>query len=333
MSVLRAAVLGLGVGERHLATYASHPGCEVAAICDIDRDRLEEVGRKYEISARFTDYRKVTEDPAIDVVSICSYDDHHVEQAISALHHGKHVMLEKPIAVNRSDAAELLRAYKAGNTYLTSNLILRGSPRFQRLKKMIEHGDLGRIFYIEGDYIHQILHKITEGWRGRIDGYSVVYGGGVHLIDLMRWLVGSEIETVCAMGNKKLTEGSSYPVEDTIAALLRFRDGTLGKTTTTFGPQRTKFHPVTVYGTRGTFVNDLPHAKFFTGDGLSDETSIEDSYPGIDKGGLLPDLIEAIKDGRPPLVTAEDAFRVMDVCFSIVQSVELQRTVEVEYLG
>ncbi|MDA0341071.1 MAG: Gfo/Idh/MocA family oxidoreductase, partial [Proteobacteria bacterium] len=98
---LRAGVVGLGVGEQHLLGYNAIEGVEVTDICDIDPEKLAEVGERNQVSGRHTDYRRVTENPDIDVVSIASHDDHHVEQAISAFRHGKHVMLEKPVALNR----------------------------------------------------------------------------------------------------------------------------------------------------------------------------------------------------------------------------------------
>ncbi len=125
------------------------------------------------------------------MVSICSYDDAHAQQVISALRAGKHVMVEKPLTLHRKDAEQILRAQQDSGRILTSNLILRHSPRFREIRRMIRAGEFGDIFYLEGDYIHQILWKLTEGWRGRMDFYCVTYGGGIHLIDLMRWLLGA----------------------------------------------------------------------------------------------------------------------------------------------
>lgn len=331
-SVLRVGVVGLGVGEQHLVSYQSIPGCEVVSVCDIDPVRLRDIADRHGVPGQYTDYRKITEDPDIDVVSICSYDDVHAEQAISALGHGKHVMVEKPIALRRSDAEQLLAAHQDSGSILTSNLILRASPRFQELRRSIAAGELGEIFYMEGDYIHEILHKVTEGWRGRLDEYSVIHGGGVHLVDLMRWLVGGEVAEACAMGSKVLTADSSYRYEDTAVALLRFESGALAKSMTTFGAQRTKFHALNVYGTAGTFVNDLPAAKRFRGTEPADEEVVVTPYPGMEKGDLLPDFVAAIRSGREPDVTARDVFRVMDVCFAIVEAMRTGRTTKVHYL-
>ena len=335
--MLRAGVIGLGVGERHAAGYRRIPDVALRAVCDIDPSKLANVGDRLGVAERYRDFRRVTEHPDIDVVSICSYDDAHVEQAISALRHGKHVMIEKPVALNRPDAERLLRAQQDSGKFITSNLILRQSPRFRSVKSLMDAGELGDVFCIEGDYLHDILWKITEGWRGRMPFYCTIYGGGIHLIDLMRWMMNEEIGEVSCMGSDVSTRGSCYRYDDTFVALLRFSGGALGKCLTTLGPRRTKFHSLNVYGTKKTFVNDMPDAKLFSGDRPADEEvlSNEDErwrYPGMEKGDLIPDFIAAIREGREPEVGARDVFRVMDVCFAAREAAETGRTVKVSYL-
>lgn len=327
--MIRAGVIGLGVGERHVESYSAIEGVEVVAVCDIDPGRLQVVADRHDVRGRHTDYRRVTEDPEIDVVSICSYDDSHVEQAISALSNGKHVMVEKPVALTRTDAERLAAAVAGSGRLLTSNLILRRSPRFIELRRRIAEGDLGEVFLIEGDYLHEILWKLTEGWRGRMETYSVVYGGGIHLIDLMRWLLDDEILEVAGMGTNVLSSGSQFRFEDTTVHVLRFASGALGKTTTTLGPQRPKFHALNVYGSKATFVNDTPNARWYRGDGADDIEQIRTPYPGMEKGDMLPGLIEAIRTGGQPDVPAEDVFRVMDICFAAVDAMRTGRTVKV----
>ena len=331
MKKIRAGVIGLGVGEQHVLSYQAIENCEVVAVCDSDPAKLKEVADRRSVSGRFADYRDIVRDPSIDVVSICSYDDNHAEQVVAAFREGKHVMVEKPVALKRKEGEAVLRAYQDSGRLLTSNLILRQSPRFIRLREEIQAGIYGDVFAIEGDYIHQILHKITEGWRGKMDFYCVTYGGGIHLLDLMRWLLGDEIVEISSLGNKILTAGTQYRFPDTIASLFRFSKDALGKTLTTFGPSRTKFHALNVYGTKKTFINDMPNAKTFTSDDPKDEVADTTPYPGIAKGDLLPDFVAAIREGREPNVSARDVFRIMDVCFAAWDALNAGRTVKVSY--
>ena len=332
MRPLRAGIIGLGVGEAHLRSYQSIEGVEVAAICDIDPVRLRDIGDRYGIGARHTDYRAITENPEIDVVSVCSYDSAHAEQLVSAFDHGKHVMVEKPVALHRIEAEAVYRAMVDGKRKITSNLILRRSPRFIEIRKKIQDGTFGDIFYVEGDYLHEILWKITEGWRGQMDFYCTFYGGGIHLVDLMRWMVGDEFTEVSAMGNGVRTRGTNYKFPDFFVALMRFQSGAIAKCATSLGAQRTHFHALNVYGSKLTFVNDIPNGKLFSGDRPQDEQSVETPYPGVQKGDLLPDFIDAIRNDRAPAVNEKDIFRVMDVCFAVWEAAQSGRTVKVQYL-
>ena len=329
---LKIGVIGLGVGEQHVIGYQRIPNVEVTDICDIDPSVLKIVGDRNDVPNRHQNYKQITENPNIDVVSIASYDNCHAIQAISAFENGKHVMIEKPLALNRHEAEAILRAQQDNRRFLSSNLVLRKSPRFQELKNWIAKGYFGEIVTIEGDYLHQILWKLTQGWRGEMEFYCVTYGGGIHMIDLMRWLLDEEIVEVCGMSNKKLTRGSKFNFDDTVTNLLKFKSGTLGRTTSNLGAQRPQIHGLSVYGTEKSFINDTPHAKLFHGDNSEDIEIVETNYPGIDKFGLLPDFISSIRKGDEPEVSAKDVFRVMDICFACYESLKAKKTVNVDYL-
>ena len=329
---LKIGVIGLGVGEQHVIGYQRITNVEVTDICDIDPLVLKIVGDRNDVPNRHQDYKQITENPNIDVVSIASYDNCHAIQAISAFENGKHVMIEKPLALNRHEAEAILRAQQDSGRFLSSNLVLRKSPRFQELKNWIAKGYFGEIVTIEGDYLHQILWKLTQGWRGEMEFYCVTYGGGIHMIDLMRWLLDEEIVEVCGMSNKKLTRGSKFNFDDTVTNLLKFKSGTVGRTTSNLGAQRPQIHGLSVYGTEKSFINDTPHAKLFHGDNSEDIEIVETNYPGIDKFGLLPDFISSIRKGDEPEVSAKDVFRVMDICFACYESLKAKKTVNVDYL-
>lgn len=330
-TLIRVGVIGLGVGEQHVIGYSSIPGVEVVAVCDIDRGRLDQVADCHGVAERHEDWRRVTEHPDIDIVSVCSFDDGHAEQCISAFNHGKHVMVEKPVVLYRHELDNVIRAQQDSGRQISSNLILRQCPRFKEVQQKVADGLYGQIFCIEGDYTHDILWKLTRGWRGKMAFYSTVFGGGIHLIDLMRWIVGAEIEEVCGMSNKILTHGSDYRFNDTFVNLLRFETSAMGKCLSTFGPARTKFHSLNVYGTERTFINGTPNAKEYDGDELENEHVIETPYPSIEKYDLIPDFVSAIRGGQTPDINHVDVFRVMDVCLAAVESVDKKCTIPVTY--
>ena len=332
MKTLNTGVIGLGVGEQHVRSYRAIADVDVVAVCDINGKHAAAVAGRWDVGRHHTDWRAITEDPAIDIVSICSYDNCHAEQAISALRHGKHVFVEKPVCLYRPEEEQLVRTLQDSGLQLSSNLILRESPRFIQLREQIRRGEFGEIFHIEGDYLHQILWKLTEGWRGRMDYYCVAYGGGIHLIDLMRWLTGFEATEVAAMGNNRRSAGSQFRFDDCVTALLRYDSGATGKCLTTLGAERTQLHALNVYGDAGSFANGLPNAQKFHGDRAEDVEDVATPYPAMQKGDLLPDFIKAIRAGEQPNVSARDVFRVMDICFAIREALEQRRTVPVTYL-
>lgn len=329
---MRAAVIGLGVGEQHVKTYRGLQGVSVVAVCDSDPTKLADVAGRYGIPRRETGWRAVVEDPDIDIVSICSFDDGHAEQAIAALRAGKHVMVEKPICLFRHEQEALLRAVEDSGKRISSNLILRSEPRFAALRERIRAGELGRIFHVEGDYLHPILWKIVDGWRARLPFYSVVYGGGIHLIDLMRWLLGEDpVEAVGLATGIAATEAGGR-IDDTATALLRFASGATGKCTTSLAVQRPKLHALAAFGTRGTFQNGLPDATYFFGENPVDARVDPVAYPSARKGDLIPDFVAAIRENREPVVGKIDVFRTMDVCMAVNRSIETGRIEKVGYL-
>ena len=207
------------------------------------------------------------------------------------------------------------------------NFILRRSPRFAALKRRVDAGDLGTPYYLEGDYIHHVPNKIIDGWRGRISVYSPLFGGGIHLVDLLRWIVGNDVEAVCAMGGALATAGTGYRFDDTSVALLRFVGGALAKVMVTLVPRHPFFHAVRVFGTEATFENRSGDALWYTGEDAAQ--AVTETYPGYDKGDLIPDFIAAIRQEREPEVSAGDVFHVMNICLSAQESRETGRFVPV----
>lgn len=331
MSSIKVGIIGLGVGERHIAGYRRIEGVDVTAICDIDPVKLNEVGDRNDIATRFADYRTMFEKADLDAVSICSHDDAHADQAVAAFQAGLHVMSEKPVALHKRDLERIVRARADSGRRMSSNLILRQSPRFIKLRERVRAGEFGDLHYMEGDYLHQILWKITEGWRGRMDFYCVTYGGGIHLIDLMRWIAGEDVTQVTAMASKKITRDAGFPYPDTMVSLLRFDSDLLAKSATSFGTQRPIMHALNVYGTKASFENAVPDARLFRGDKAEDLETVADPYPAVEKGDLLPDFIAAIREDREPIVGIRDIARVMDICFACWESVQQGRQIDVSY--
>jgi len=332
--MLKVGIIGLGVGEQHIQGYRRHPRCEVMALCDLSQEKLSDVGDRYPEIYRTTKASEILDDPSIDVVSIASYDNDHGAQVCQALDHNKHVFVEKPLCLYEAEAIEIRdRLRQKPHLKLTSNLILRKSPRFQVLKKMIETGDMGDIYYVEGDYNYGRIEKITEGWRGNLDFYSIVYGGGVHLIDLMLWLTRDEVLEVSAYGNSICTKNTQFRHNDLVAAILKFKSGAVGKMTANFGCVFPHFHPLAVYGTKATFINGRKSGELYRSrDPKFEPEAMAAEYPGVHKGEFLLSFIDAIIADAQTEVTAQEIFAAMSVCFAIEEAVQKNEQIKVKNL-
>ncbi|HEY1549757.1 MAG TPA: Gfo/Idh/MocA family oxidoreductase, partial [Kofleriaceae bacterium] len=167
-------MIGLGVGEQHARAIAAHSRARVAWLLDLDRGRAEALARTLGQGDIASDYAAVLADPAVDAVMLASYDDDHAAQVVAALQAGKHVFCEKPLCRTLAEAAAIGRA--RGDRHLRCNLVLRAAPLFRWLRDAIRNGELGDVYALDGDYLYGRLHKITDGWRGEVDDYSVIQG-------------------------------------------------------------------------------------------------------------------------------------------------------------
>jgi predicted dehydrogenase len=330
---LRAAVIGLGVGERHIAGYEADPRCRVTTLCDIDADKLAAVGGRHPGRRLMRDADEVLADPSIDVVSVASYDDRHHSQVMAALAAGKHVFVEKPLCLHDHELADIRGALAARpDLRLSSNLILRRSPRFARLRQRMRAGELGECYYAEADYNYGRLAKITEGWRGRIPFYSVVHGGAIHMIDLLMWLFGERPNAASAFGSRLATRGTGFRFNDCVAALLSFPSGLVAKVTANFACVFPHHHNLSVYGTAATFVHDRLGARLYVSrDPDAEPREIEDAYAGPAKGDMLPSFVAAILDGRQPDVATADVLDAMSVSLAIERAAACNQTVAISY--
>ena len=337
MSRLRAAIIGLGVGEQHIAGYRAHPGAEVVAVCDVDAAKLAMAAERYPELRRTPDARELLLDPEIDVVSVASYDDAHYDQIRLALEHGKHVFAEKPLVLHEHEAIEVARLLRAHpELRLSSNLPLRLSPRFVRVRELIAAGELGDVFHVEGDYDYGRRHKLTDGWRGKIPYYSVMLGGGIHMVDLLTWITGLRIsEVVSAEGN-----ATGHDRERLRAPEFRHRAVAHGGRPADQGQRQPRLRvaplprrahlwhlrDVRQRASRWVLYRPAPAPQEAVA------TVVDDPYPGVAKGDLIESFVDSILTGADAAVTARDAFDGLSVCLAVERALAGGGPVSVEYL-
>lgn len=234
MKKFRIGVIGLGMGKSHIEGFQSHPAGKVVAVADPDGERLAAVAARYNIPATYTDACEMLAREQLDIVSVVTPNKFHRELTIAALKSGCHVLCEKPMAMNTAEAKEMLAAAKKHGRRLMINFSFRFRPQSYAMKKLIDAGELGNIYF--GRTVWQRRRGMPGfgGWFGTkaLSGGGPLIDLGVHRLDLALWLMdypepewvlGSTYNPIASelAGRKGLT----YDVEDFAAAMIRFKNG------------------------------------------------------------------------------------------------------------
>ena len=324
-----AAVIGLGVGEQHARAVAAHPRARLAAVHDLDPERsarlVAAIGGKVAPS-----YDAILADEGIDAVVLATYDDQHAAQVLAAFSAGKHVFCEKPLCRTTAELRAIALARR--DRHLACNLILRAAPLYRWLRDAIRAGELGEIYAIDGDYLYGRLEKITLGWRGDVDDYSVFQGGGVHLVDLMMWLLGERPARVSAVGNRIVTRDTAFRYPDFVAATYELPSGIVGRITANFGCVHKHQHVLRVFGTKATFIHDDAGARVHVlRDPGGPPRRLDHAPVAANKGDLVPGFVEAILDRVDPAPTARHEFDVITACMAADRALAAHEPIAIEY--
>jgi len=225
---LRFGIIGCGmIAEIHAKALQSLEEAVLLGVCDHSIERAEAFARQHGVSA-YRDTQALLDDPQIDAVCICTPSGFHAEGAAAALEHGKHVILEKPMALTCASAEQILKACRQSGRLLTVISQLRFYQDIQTVRNLIREGRFGRLtmcsLYMK--YWREESYYTSSPWKGtfRFDGGGALMNQGIHGIDLLQYLAGPfRVESGCSA-----TLSHKIEVEDTAAALIRFECGALG---------------------------------------------------------------------------------------------------------
>jgi predicted dehydrogenase len=331
MAGIKAAVIGLGVGTGHITAFREL-GAEVVAICDISDKILQSVGDDHGVEGRYTDYRILAERDDIDVVSICTPDHLHADPAVVMLESGKHILVEKPLASSFEDIKKIAETARRTGRYVSHGCQIRFGAVFQELKRQVEAGEFGKVFYAEADYVSNHINLFQDGWRGQLGPqYNATAGGAIHPIDVIQWIIDSPAVEVSAYGNGIATAEHGLDVTDCVVVIVKFENGCVAKALTTMGSARPGFRNVQVYGTQKTFIEaPYPSAHLISDLETKKWAPLEVSESGHDSRiALISDLLEAIEHDKEPQLNLEQAIRTASICVAAFDSVRLGKPVEV----
>jgi len=332
MRPLGVGIIGAGVGGAQARGFLADRRVGKVVLCDVAADRLAERAGELGIEETTTDWHQIVSRDDVDLVSVASPDHLHAEMAVAALEAGKHVLCEKPMTGTLAEARQVIGAVERSGRKLMVNNVLRFFPRFQHVKRMVDSGELGRIYAAEGDYLHNIVDLIRDGWRGP-HRHSAATGSGVHMIDLLRWIVGDVAEAFCYGTRGILTEGQAQS-PDCMLAVLKFENGAIAKSMTNLAVQRPALHHLVLYGTEGVFVNDRPFGRLYRGPARESEP-VATPYESVgrsagQKAAAVGHLLDCIERDEPPLVDVYEGARAIAVCDAIFNSYKMGEPVRVE---
>ena len=334
---LGVGVIGLGVGEQHALAYADHDACELRWLFDLSTEQAAAVRGRVGHGDIADSYEAILADAGTGIVSIATFDHLHADAVKAAFNAGKHVFVEKPLCRTMGELQIIIDAWNnaaegRGRPHLASNLVLRDAPLYGWLKGVIGDGTLGDIYAFDGDYLYGRLEKITDGWRGDVPDYSVMEGGGIHLIDLMIDVLGQKPATAATVANKIATRGSDLRYDDFMATTFTFPSGLIGRITANFGCMHRHHHIVRVFGTKATFIYDDQGPRLITSRDENSTAEPLDLAPlPSGKGVLIPAFVDGIVNGVDPAPAAFKEFDLIAAIAAADQSLAAQTTITIEY--
>ena len=247
MAKLKVGVIGTGgISNEHIRGYINNPDTELYAFCDINPEQLKMMAEKYGVPAErtFTDKDEMLKAlPEIDAVSVCTWNSAHAECTIAALNAGKHVICEKPMAMNTAQAQAMREAAERNNKLLMIGFVRRHGNDCDVIRENVDAGTFGDLYYAKATYLRR--NGNPGGWFGdkSRSGGGPLIDLGVHVIDLVRFIFGNpKPVSVYGVTFQKLFNrpnvigGKAYKscsagiqdicdVEDLASAIIRFDNG------------------------------------------------------------------------------------------------------------
>jgi len=337
--MINIAIIGCGrISKNHIDALLNNlENCNLIAVCDIVIDKAIERKQQYEkkvVNANikvYTDYIQMLKNEKIDAISICTESGYHAKHAIDCLNYGKHVLIEKPMALSLEDADRIITLAKEKNLHVGVCHQNRFNPPIQKLRKAIEEGRFGKI--INGTA--RILWNRDQNyydqapWRGTksLDGGTLM-NQCIHNIDLLQWMMGGEVERVhCEKG----TFLRNIEMEDFGAILIRFKNGAVGivEGSACVYPKNLE-ETLSIFGEKGTVVigglavNKIQTWKFADEKDYDNEVEnleIENVY-GSGHTPLYKDFINAVHNNTEPYINGEEGKKALSIILNSYSNYE-----------
>ncbi|ABW01202.1 Gfo/Idh/MocA family protein [Caldivirga maquilingensis] len=325
---IRVAIVGLGeVSLNHYNALRSTRYGELAGVFSHSRNRVEEVAKAWGTRPYYS-FKELINDPGIDALIICSADEHHHDQAVEAMRAGKHVLVEKPLALSAREVADMAKVSLETNKVLmpVHNYVFR--PKVRRAKELIESGAIGEPTYA----LFIVTQRLSEEVARRHHG--ALFTQSYHSIYTSNYLLGPPIEFQAMWGTLTYREVKS---DEVFVATFRYRNGALGNIVANWAADDLSSYPFMwldkVIGTKGTVtINSFDDvvASLQAGSFMMGKTV---DYVESFKGIVRHFIDDVLAEGRKPEQSIYDALLVHDIIEGLRESAGSGRRIRYEVLS
>ena len=336
MEKMGVGIIGTGwVSGEYIRAFETNPHTQVRGLVSRDKARAQAKAEAMNAShcRPYDRLEDMLADSSIDIVVICTPHHLHVAQAIAAARAGKHLVLEKPVALDLRSLRELQDAVRAAKVKTVVSFVLRWNPLFELIKAFLADGVVGNLFLAEVDYLHGLGPAYAQyAWniKKEIAGSSLLTGG-CHAVDGLRWFVGKRAVEVCSYANVSRENPLHYEYEPNSVTLVKFEDGTIGKVASSVECVQPYIFNVELFGDQGTIRNNQVFSKRWTGQKgwAAIPTTLPDSgdvthHPFKDE---VRHFVDCILNDQESHANLEDAALTHEICFASDISVREKRPV------
>ncbi len=339
--MLRVGVIGAGImGKHHIESYLAQDNVEVKAVADISKDALRFAAKKYCIENAFMDYHELLKLDDIDAVSVCTPPFNHAEISCEAASMGKHVLCEKPMALNSREAEAMVQASREAGTVLgICSARSRFQPRVELAKRYLSEGKLGRVYYARFTMIRRrgrpgidVLKNSKWFINSKTAGGGAFIDIGCYDLDVLLYLLGSPrliaVNALTFRGIEPIPElDVPYDVEEHSTVFVRFEGELAATFETAWASNMNSYREVLIFGSKGGLRLD-PFTYYTEENGELVSLGVDLNLKRVSvMDMLIKDFVRACLEGGDPKTPGEDGLKVTQIIDMAYLSARLGREV------
>lgn len=338
MEKLKLGIIGAGDVARaaHIPSFAANKKVEVAAVADPDTASARSAAEHFGIGKVVEDYHEILDDPSIAAVDICAPHYLHYQITMDALNEGKHVICEKPIAMNLDEADRMIEAARELGLWLLITLNQRFMPIHRKVKEFITSGRLGKPFLAHAHLLGNVMTPLSDAnhWKNTWDraGGGAFFDTGTHIVDLMHYWFGEP--TAVSATLKRLITKPENKADDNAAVTLEYDDDLIANLLVSYTQENEPWtEKKFIFGTGGNIamISESAVPMFFVSDNSPEMVDVEHKadWWAWSHDLALRHFVDCILENAEPVVTAEDARSALKTILAAYESDKQGRRMEI----